>query len=96
MKSNAQRKAVTAHRNRLANRGLTRLEVVAQEGDREIIREIAAILRGSSLKAGELRKELTRWVAPKSSLGRKELLASAPFEDIDLTRSDDRGRPVDL
>ena len=92
----SQRTAVRSHRQRLKSRGLARLEVVVPEGDREILRSLAKVLREDPQRAREIRQALRRIGHEGSRPNLKELLAAAPLEGIDLTRPRDLGRDVDL
>ncbi|MGO8869120.1 MAG: hypothetical protein ACLQME_21740 [Alphaproteobacteria bacterium] len=54
----SQRRAVAAHRRRLAERGLSRYEVRGLEADKELIRGLARRLGAGDAKAARLRAEL--------------------------------------
>ena len=56
--SNAQRRALTAHRRRRRDRGVVRVEVQVPEVDAAVVRDMAAILRGESKRAQALRAQL--------------------------------------
>lgn len=63
--------------------------------DASLIRRVASALSDPSREADARRLLLQRFVEPpKVSL--KTLLASAPLDGIDLDRSPDTGREVDL
>jgi hypothetical protein len=86
--------ALAAHRQRLRSRGLQRLEVQVLGEDAPLVRAVAAALADPQ-QAPEARVLLRRLVpGPVQSL--KALLASAPFDEIELNRSRDTGRAVDL
>lgn len=90
----AQKKAVQDHRRRLRERGLARLEVQAPEGDKDLIRKVAGLLRGDPSRAAEVRSRLRQLTGEESKPSLKALLASAPLEGIDLTRDRSLGRDV--
>ena len=56
----SQRRAVAAHRRRLAERGLSRYEVRGLEADKELIRGLAKRLGAGDAKAARLREELAQ------------------------------------
>lgn len=92
----AQRRALENHRRQLAVRGLIRLELLAQEKDRPLLREVARKLREEPEHAGALRAGLHRLLGTRPKLSRKAVLAAAPLEGIDLGRERDMGREVEL
>ena len=94
--STAQKKAVANHRTRLRRKGIVRVEVQAPEGDAPLIRQLARTLREDSRKSVELRKQLHTIVGSPEKVGLKALLAAAPLDGIDLSRSEDPPRDVDL
>lgn len=94
--STAQKKAVANHRTRLRRKGIIRVEVQTPESDAPLIRQLAKTLRENSPKAVELRKQLRTIVGPIEQHGLKALLAAAPLDGIDLSRSEDPPRDVDL
>lgn len=87
--------ALTAHRQRLRSRGFQRLEVQVQGDDAPLVRAIAAALADPA-RAAETRALLRGRFSPPPVRSLKDLLASAPLEEIDLERSRDNGRVVDL
>ncbi len=87
--------AVAAHRRRLRSRGLQRIEVQVRGEDAPLVRAVAAALADPD-QAGEARALLRRRFEPERTRSLKDLLAAAPLDDIDLTRSRDTGRPIDL
>jgi hypothetical protein len=92
--TNRPHNAVAAHRKRLKDRGLARIEVQIPAEDADLMRRTAQLLRGES--AAKLRMQLRRLIAAQPAPGLKELLAGAPLEDIDLTRDVNSGRSVEL
>ena len=86
---------LASHRARLERRGFVRVEVNVRKEDAGLVRSVASALADPSRQA-EARKLLQqRFVAPPK-VGLKALLASAPLDGIDLDRSRDPGRDVDL
>lgn len=90
-----KRKPLAAYRRRLKQRGLRRLEVHVRREDAPLIREVARALDDPK-RADEARALLRSRFAPEEAAGLKALLADAPLEGIDLTRSRESGRLVDL
>ncbi len=60
MGSAAQKKALTAYRERLARRGVSRFEVLGREDDRELIRSLAKHLADGGPEASEIRDAIRR------------------------------------
>ena len=87
--------AVAEHRRRLRSRGLLRVEVQVRGEDAPLVRAVAAALADPD-QAGEARALLRRRFGPEPTRSLKDLLAAAPLDDIDLTRSRDTGRAIDL
>jgi hypothetical protein len=101
MPSNSQRRAIEAHRRRLAERGLGRFEVRGLEGDKELIRGIARRLAAGDAEAGALRADLARRVAnggPPRVGGILAALRRSPLvgADLDLSREETPGRDAGL
>ena len=94
----AQKKAVASHRERLKQRGLVRLEVLAPETDAGLIREVARALRDEPTRSGKVRARLRETIGPERKPNLLELLADPADVDLDayVTRSRDLGRDVDL
>ena len=87
--------AVAEHRRRLRSRGLQRIEVQVRGEDAPLVRAVAAALTDPD-QANEARALLRRRFGPEPARSLKDLLAAAPLDDIDLTRSRDSGRAIDL
>jgi hypothetical protein len=101
MPSNSQRRAIEAHRRRLAERGLDRFEVRGLETDKELIRGIARRLAANDDAAGVLRADLARRIAagePPRVGGVLAALRRSPLvgADLDITREETPGRDVGL
>ena len=93
--STSQRRAVARHRARLGQRGIVRLEVQVHRQDVALVRGLVGALADPQ-RAAAARALLRERFAPEFAVDLKALLASAPLEGIDLKRSDDSGRPVEL
>ena len=87
--------ALAAHRSRLRNRGLQRVEVQAPVADAPLIRAVAAALTDPA-QAEAVRAFLRIRFAPPPTRSLKALLAAAPLEGIELGRPRDTGRDIDL
>ena len=87
--------SLASHRARLQRRGFVRVEVNVRKEDANLVRRVASALSDPSRQAEARRLLQQRFVKPPK-LSLKALLASAPLDGIDLDRSPDRGRDVDL
>lgn len=98
MRKALARETVARYRTRARRRGLVRLEVQVPRQDVERVRALATLLReGSEPIAGRGRERLDTLLRTTSGDGRlKELLAAAPLEGVEIARSRDPGRPVEL
>jgi hypothetical protein len=86
--------AVSLHRERKKRQGLVRVEVQVRKEDALLLRSVAGALADPA-RAGETRTLLQqRFGGTAKSL--KALLAGAPLDGIDLERSRDPGRDVEL
>ncbi|SDB48295.1 hypothetical protein [Belnapia rosea] len=63
--------------------------------DVPLVRAVVAALADPD-QASEARALLRRRFGPEPTRSLKDLLASAPLDDIDLTRPPDAGRGIDL
>jgi hypothetical protein len=87
--------SVAKHRARLERQGFVRIEVNVSKEDASLVRRVASALSDPSRQAEARLLLRQRFVEPpKVSL--KALLASAPLDGINLERSRDLGRDVDL
>jgi hypothetical protein len=93
--STSQDKAVRAHRLRLKERGLKRVEVHVAESDVTLFCQLAKILREDNEGSTLLRTRLDGLVT-KRAAGLKALLAQAPLDGIRITRSHDSSRTIEL
>lgn len=89
------RSAVAEHRRRLRSRGLQRVEVQVRGEDAPLVRAVAAALADPE-RAAEARALLRGRFAPAPARSLKELLVAAPLDGVELDRSRDLGRAVDL
>ncbi len=94
MRSRVQ-SSVARHRAQKARQGFVRLEVNVRKEDTGLVREVAAAL-SDPVRQAAARALLRQRFAKPPKLSLKALLASAPLEGIDLERSHDVGRAVDL
>ena len=87
--------SLAKHRERLERRGFVRVEVNVRKQDVGLVRRVVSALSDPSRQVEARVLLRQRFVEPpKASL--KALLASAPLDGIDLDRSRDLGRDVDL
>ena len=86
---------LASHRARMARRGVVRVEVNVRKEDAGLVRQVAAALSDPARQA-EARQLLRLRFAQPPLVNLKALLASAPLDEIDLERSGDLGRDVDL
>ena len=83
------------HRARRARQGLVRVEISVRKEDAGLMRQVATALSDPARRDAARTLLLQRFLEPpKVSL--KALLAAAPLEGIELERSRDSGRDVDL
>jgi hypothetical protein len=98
--SNAQKRAVQNYRSRLGERGLARFEVFGRDADRDLIRSLARRLAEDTPEASELRAVVSNSIAgePSQPGGILAALRRSPLvgADLDLSRSRQDGRKVDL
>ena len=96
----SQKRAIQNYRSRLAERGLTRFEVLGLEADRDLIRSLARHLAEDGPEASRLRATVSQSIAGElpekggilAALRRSPLVGA----DLDLTRSREEGRKIDL
>ena len=86
---------LAAHRSRKARDGFVRVEVSVRKEDAVLVRGVASALSDPK-RQGEARTLLRQRFAEPPKVSLKALLASAPLDGIDLDRSPDPGRDVDL
>jgi hypothetical protein len=98
MKKSAASETVARYRARAQRRGLLRVEVQVPRQDVELVRAVATLLReGPASGAERARQELNALLRTASGArALKDLLAAAPLEGVELRRSRDTGRSVEL
>lgn len=87
--------SVAKHRARMERQGLMRVEVNVRREDASLVRRIASALSDPARQA-EARMLLRQRFAEPPKMSLKALLAAAPLDGIDLDRTRDSGRDVDL
>ena len=89
------KKAVTSYRERRKRQGFVRVEVQVHKEDAQLLRSVAGALADPE-HAAEARALLRERFASREAEGLKALLAAALLDGIDLDRSGDTGREVEL
>lgn len=96
----SQKRAIQNYRSRLGERGMARFEVLGLDGDRDLIRSLARRLSEDGPESSRLRAIVSRAIAgePPKKGGILAALRRSPMvdADLDLTRSREEGRKVDL
>ena len=92
----AQKKAVKQHRKRQAKKGFVRVEVSVPDSDRDLIRQTAAKLRAGGDIAEQTRLALSSVFNPYQDMDLKELLENSPLGELELERSKETWRDIDL
>lgn len=96
----SQKRAIQNYRSRLGERGLSRFEVLGRDADRELIRSLARRLAEDTQAASDLRATVIRsiGVEPPRPGGILAALRRSPLvgADLDLSRTREEGREVDL
>ena len=90
----SQRKALSANRRRLKQRGIARLELRVRRDDVLLVRGVVEALSDPA-REGETRALLRERFGAGRAKSFKAMLAEAPLEGIDLTRQVDFGRDVE-
>ena len=93
--SSKAKSSLAKHRARMERQGFVWVEVNVRKEDAGLVRRVASALSDPSRQADARRLLRQRFVEPRK-VSLKALLASAPFDGIDLDRSHDLGRDVDL
>ena len=100
MNQTSRRHAVQRYRERLAQRGMVRFEVVGRESDRELIRSLARRLAENDAKAQRLRATVSQGIAgePPRKGGILEALRRSPLVGADAIapRPFESGREIEL
>jgi hypothetical protein len=100
MSNTAQKRALRNYRTRLVKRGLARFEVLGLDADRDLIRSLAKRLAEDDPDAARIRAAVSQTIAgePLTKGGILAALRRSPLveADLNLTRSHEGGRKVDL
>ena len=100
MGNTAQKRALRNYRTRLVKRGMARFEVLGLDADRELIRSLAKRLAEDDPEALRIRAAVSQTIAgePPKKGGILAALRRSPLvgADLNLARSHDTGRKVDL
>lgn len=96
----SQRRAIQNYRSRLSEKGLARFEVLGRDSDRDLIRSLAKRLAEDTPEASRLRSAVSNSMAGDGS-GKGGILGAlrrSPLvgADLDLTRSREKGREIDM
>lgn len=96
----SQKRAIQNYRARLSERGLARFEVLGLDADRDLIRSLARRLAEEGPDAALLRAAVKQTMAaePPKKGGILAALRRSPLvgADLDLTRSFEEGRKVEI
>lgn len=92
----AQKKAVSRYRKRQERKGISRVEISVPDSDKELLKQTAANLRAGGKIAEQTRAALRSVLNPYEGMSLKELLESAPLEGLELERSKETARDIDL
>ena len=87
--------SLAKHRALMERKGFIRVEVTVRKEDANLVRRVASALSDPSRQAEARRLLRQRFLEP-APVSLKALLASAPLDGIELDRSRDPGRDVDL
>jgi len=100
MADTAQKRAIRNYRTRLGKRGMARFEVIGLDADRDLIRSLARRLAENDPDAARIRAAVSQTITgePPGKGGILAALRRSPLvgADLDLARSRDTGRKVDL
>jgi hypothetical protein len=100
MANTAQKRALQNYRTRLVKRGMARFEVLGLDADRDLIRSLAKRLAEDDPDAARIRATVSQTIAgePPKRGGILAALRRSPLvgADLDLARSREAGRKVDL
>ena len=100
MPNTSQRRALRNYRDRLAERGMARYEVLGRDADRALIRSLARRLAENDSDAAKIREAVSRTIAgkPPKRGGILAALRRSPLvgADLELARPVVDGREVDL
>lgn len=96
----SQKRAIRNYRSRLSERGLARFEVLGRDADRDLIRILARRLAEDGPDASRLRAAVSQTISgePPKRGGILAALRRSPMvgADLDLARTREKGRKVDI
>ncbi|UEM22490.1 hypothetical protein JL100_007015 [Skermanella mucosa] len=100
MSDTSPKRAIGNYRDRLAQRGMARFEVLGHDADRDLIRSLAKRLADDGPEAARLRSIVSHGLGsePPRKGGILEALRRSPLvgADLDLRRPQETGRKIDL
>jgi hypothetical protein len=100
MSTTAQKRALRNYRSRLTKRGIARFEVLGLDADRDLIRSLARRLAEDGPDSARIRAAIGRTISgePPKKGGILAALLRSPHvgADVELKRSEEAGRKVDL
>lgn len=91
-----QKKAVDEYRKRQKEKGFVRVEVNIPETDKPLIRDVAKGLRSGGETADKIRTAMKSALNPYSGMDLRELLENSPLDELDLERSKETWRDIEL
>jgi len=91
-----QKKAVDKYRRRQKERGIVRIEVNIPETDKPLLRDVAKGLRSGGETAEKIRAAMKSALNPYAGMGLKELLENSPLDELELERSKETWRDIEL
>ena len=96
----SQKRAITSHRHRLSERGISRYEVRGLPQDKDLVRKLAMRLAENDTQAARLRAEIAKEISgePPRVGGIVEALLNSPFAgaDLQIEREFTTGRDINL
>lgn len=100
MSATSQKRAVKSYRERLAQRGIGRFEVIGLDRDRDLIRSLARRLAENDPQASGIREKVKQSIGESTPRkgGILDALRRSPLlgGDLELTRSRHAGRETEL
>jgi hypothetical protein len=100
MSKPSQQRAVANFRGRLAEKGLVRFEVTGRDSDRELVRALARQLAEGGPISDRLRAVVSQTIdgepARRGGILRALMVSPLIGSELDLTRSREEGRRVDM
>ncbi len=100
MTAKSQKRATEKYRERLSARGMTRFEVLALNGDRKLLRDLAGRLAVNDGEANEIRASIRQTMATHAARkgGIAAALRRSPLvgAELEVKRPRSTGRKTDL